>query len=78
METKVSRWWDSKRVPEPRTIRTLLHLLKSWGWTLKEVEKWENFDLLNLLLLGQALLQRDRWDYHFLGIGILKGVVFDR
>lgn len=46
METKISRWWESKVKPPHRTVRTLLEMVRSWGWNLKEVKRWEEFDLL--------------------------------
>ena len=46
METKISRWWESKTKPPHRTVRTLLEMVRSWGWNLKDVKRWEEFELL--------------------------------
>jgi len=46
MEPHISRWWNSSREPNDRSTRVMLELCKSWGWDFKEVQKWEEFEIL--------------------------------
>lgn len=44
MHVKVSRWWESKLVPPDRAVRVMLEFMRAWGWSLNDIEKWEQFE----------------------------------
>ncbi len=70
MKIWMSRWWDSKTDPPHRTQRIMLRLLKKWDWTIYDIEKWENFDSLNMKELVE--LKKQIEDYMFKSLQELR------
>jgi adenylate cyclase, class 1 len=70
METKISRWWNSQKAPPHRTVRTLLEMVKSWNWNEREVDKWENFDILPMRELTE--FKRKLETYMFTSLQALR------
>lgn len=70
MQIRIARWWSAKSLPQHRIVRTMLELVKSWGWTVRDVEKWENFDILPMSEL--AAFKRDLEEYMFTSLQKLR------
>ncbi|MBF0243742.1 MAG: class I adenylate cyclase, partial [Planctomycetes bacterium] len=70
MHINVSRYWASKRPPNERATCALLAMVKLWGWSLKDVEKWENFDLLSMSELNR--FKHDLENYMFNSLQALR------
>ncbi len=66
MKPQVSRWWSSSREPQDRSTRVMLNLCRDWGWDLKEVLKWEEFEILPMKELVQFKRQLESYMFNSL------------